>query len=251
MDPDQMIIDVQMPEYDVGLAVHKVIDADPATTFAAARQLDFLTVRTPLLNTAMWLRGLPDKLRHRTPPPPAKLTLVDGAGLPGWLSLGKQEDQELAFGAVGKFWQPHIEWRQVPAAEFRDFREPGWGKIACNFTVRAYGTDRTLLTYECRTATTDAAAQRKFAGYWRLIRPFVAHIMRALASATIAVNAEPLTAQTSGRAVTNPAIPRLPRRQRRRGRWRSPVRRGAGRLPDGRYLAYRRHGPTGRRSARR
>jgi len=92
MDPDQLIIDVQMPEYDVGLAVHKVIDADPATTYAAARQLDFLTVRTPLLNTAMWLRGLPDKLRHRTPPLPAKLTLADGAGPPGWLSLGERED---------------------------------------------------------------------------------------------------------------------------------------------------------------
>lgn len=187
MDPNQMITDVQMPEYDVGLAVHKVIDADPATTFAAARQLDFLTVRTPLLNTAMWLRGRPDKLRHRTPPP-AKLTLADGAGLPGWLSLGEREDQEVAFGAVGRFWQPQIEWRQVPAAKFRDFREPGWGKIACNFTVRAYGANRTLLTYECRTATTDAAAQRKFASYWWLIRPFVAHIMRATI-ATIGVNA--------------------------------------------------------------
>jgi hypothetical protein len=37
MDMDPMIIDVQLPEYDIGLAVHKVVDADPATTFAAAR----------------------------------------------------------------------------------------------------------------------------------------------------------------------------------------------------------------------
>jgi hypothetical protein len=71
---------------------------------------------------------------------------------------------------------------------FRNCHEPGWGKIACNFTVRTYGTDRTLLTYQCRTATTDAAAQRKFTRYWWLIRPFVAHIMRATL-ATIAVNA--------------------------------------------------------------
>lgn len=187
-NPNQMIIDLQLPEYDVALAVHKIVDADLATTFAAARQLDFLTVRTPLLNTAMWLRGLPDRLRHRKAPPLAKLTLADGAGLPGWLSLGVREDSELAFGAVGKFWQPNIEWREVPLAEFRDFREPGWGKIACNFTVRAYGTDRTLLTYECRTATTDGGARRQFARYWWLIRPFVAHIMRATV-ATIAVNA--------------------------------------------------------------
>jgi hypothetical protein len=71
----------------------------------------------------------------------------------------------VAFGAVGKFWQASIEWRDVPLAEFRDFREPGWGKIACNFTVRAYGTGRTLLTCECRTATTGAGARRQFARY--------------------------------------------------------------------------------------
>jgi len=123
MDRDQMIIDLQLPSYDVVLAVHKIVDADLATTFAAARDLDFLTVRTPLLDTAMWLRGLPDRLRHRTAPPLAKLTLADGAGLPGWLSLGVRQDNELAFGAVGRFWQANIEWRDVPLAEFRDFRE--------------------------------------------------------------------------------------------------------------------------------
>jgi hypothetical protein len=69
MGRDQMIIDLQLPAYDVVLAVHKIVDADLATTFAAARDLDFLTVRTPLLDTAMWLRGLPDRLRHRTAPP--------------------------------------------------------------------------------------------------------------------------------------------------------------------------------------
>jgi hypothetical protein len=188
MDTGQMIIDMQLPKYDVGLAVHTVVDADLATTFRAARQLDFLTVRTPLLDSAMWLRGLPDRLRHRAAQPLGKLTLADGAGLPGWLSLGLREDDEVAFGAVGKFWRPNIEWRDVPQAEFRDFCEPGWGKIACNFTVRAYGADRTLLSYECRTATTDPEVRRKFARYWWLIRPFVAHIMRATI-ATIAVSA--------------------------------------------------------------
>lgn len=94
----------------------------------------------------------------------------------------------MAFGAVGKFWQPNIEWREVPPAEFAEFHEPGWGKIACNFAVQARDDARTLLTYECRTATTDATARRKFARYWWLIRPFVRHIMRATV-ATIAADA--------------------------------------------------------------
>lgn len=189
MHAQPMIIDLQLPACDVVLAAHRVVNADPAATFAAARGLDFLTVRTPLLTAAMWARGLPDRLRHRTPAPLDKLTLADGTGLPGWLLLGVREDSEVAFGAVGKFWQPAIEWRDVPLAEFAGFSEPGWGKIACNFSVRQYGPGRTLLTYECRTATTDAASRRRFARYWRLIRPFVAHIMRATV-ATIAADAE-------------------------------------------------------------
>jgi len=188
MDAEKMIIETQLPRYDVAIAEHRLVDATPAATFAAARELDFLTVRTPLLSAAMWLRGLPDQLHRRAPAPPAKLSLAEGVGLPGWLSLGVRPDSEVAFGAVGKFWQPTIEWRDVPVDEFAGFAEPGWGKIACNFAVRAYGSGRTLLTYECRTATTDPAARRKFARYWWLIRPFVAHIMRATV-ATIAANA--------------------------------------------------------------
>ena len=105
--------------------------------------------------------------------------LGEGDPLPGWLELGERPGVELAFGAVGKFWQARIEWRDVPLDEFRDFAEPGFGRIACDFRVAACGEGRSLLTYECRTATTSVDARRDFARYWWLIRPFVSHIMRA------------------------------------------------------------------------
>ena len=59
------------------------------------------------------------------------------------------------------------------------FAEPGWGRIAVSFSLRAYGERRTLATYECRTAVPDAASRKAFLRYWTLIRPFVGHIMRA------------------------------------------------------------------------
>ncbi|GAY13516.1 hypothetical protein [Mycobacterium sp. shizuoka-1] len=93
--------------------------------------------------------------------------------------LGERDGAEIAFGAVGRFWQPVIEWRSVDPTTFRGFDEPGWGKIAANFSVRPYGPGATLLSYECRTATTDPRSRRRFARYWWLIRPFVAHILRA------------------------------------------------------------------------
>lgn len=181
-----MIVERALPRYDVVLAKHCVVGADPQRTLQAACNLDLMTVRTPLLVTAMWLRGLPARLTGKSAPPPATLVIRDG-GLPGWLVLG-QDDQEIAFGAVGVFWRPVIEWREVSVEEFADFDEPGWGKIAANFSVLPYG-DQTLLSYECRTGTTDSVSRQCFLRYWWLIRPFVAHIMQATLQ-TIKADAE-------------------------------------------------------------
>jgi hypothetical protein len=184
-----VILDQMLPDDFVPLDVSAVVDADPATAYAAIRDLDLLTVRTPIVAASMWVRGLPARLRGRAEPVPPRLTLTGGDGLPGWLMLGEVHGAELSFGAVGRFWTPSIEWRPTTLAEFPTFAEPGWGKIACSLSVRPYGTQRALVTYECRTATFDARSRRAFARYWRLIRPFVAHIMGATVR-TIKANAE-------------------------------------------------------------
>ncbi len=174
-----MVIDTVMPTYDVVIAEHIVVPRDPPTTFAAARGLDLLRVHSPLLDAAMWMRQLPQWLTGRPAPRLPRLVIGEGVGMPGWLVLGERPGREIVFGAVGRFWQPVIEWRDVDAADFPGFAEPGWGKIAANFSVLPYGPGKTLLSYECRTATTDPESARKFARYWWLIRPFVAHILRA------------------------------------------------------------------------
>ena len=46
------------------------------------------------------------------------------------------------------------------------------------FTLHPHGERRTLLTYESRTACTDAAARRRFAAYWFVLRPFVRLMLR-------------------------------------------------------------------------
>ena len=114
-----------------------------------------------------------------TSPPPCDWRGIGVAGLAG---AGEPPDREIAFGAVGKFWLPVIEWRDVIPEDFSGFTEPGWGKIAANFSVMRYGEHSTLLSYQCRTVTTDPESQRRFMRYWWLIRPFVGHIMRATVS---------------------------------------------------------------------
>ena len=194
-----MLIDRCLPDFDVTLIEHTVVNADVDTTWRALMDLDLLDVHSPLLDAAFLVRGLPAKVaawRGHTRPSetPAELKLGGGddAGLEGWLSLGQIESREIALGAVGRFWKPNIEWYDVTEMtpeQFAAFDEPGWGRIAANFTLRPYGEGRTLLSYEARTATRDGDAARSFARYWTLVRPFVGHVLRA-ALATVRRNAE-------------------------------------------------------------
>ena len=107
-----MLLDEMMPAYDVSEAAHTIVRADVVTTFRAARELDFLRVRTPLLVSAMWVRGLPAKLAHRVDDVPPRLVLSEET-MPGWVLLGEQPPDEIAFGAVGVFWHPQIAWHDV------------------------------------------------------------------------------------------------------------------------------------------
>jgi hypothetical protein len=186
--PVDMLIDRYLPRFDTTVVEHVVADADVATTWRALRELDLMQVHTPLTDAAMFVRGVPARVATRfgrpaPPEPPQHLTLTDGGpGMEGWLSLGESAEREIAFGAVGRFWQPGIEWYDVSGMtpqQFAAFDEPGWGRIAANFSLRPYGTARTLISYEARTATGDPDAARRFARYWRLVRPFAGHIMRA------------------------------------------------------------------------
>ena len=188
-----LLLDSFIDTADATVAAHLIVDAAPAVTFSAARTLDLLEVQTPLLTASFWARGLPAKvLRRPDPPPPEKLTIGEDMNLPGWMLLGEEQDHEIVFGSIGVFWTPTITWNtDVAPSEFTTFTEPGWGKIACSYSVRPYGDHRTLFTYECRTLTTDDDSRHKFNRYWWLIRPFVQHIMDATAR-TIGAHAESL-----------------------------------------------------------
>ncbi|MGY1711182.1 hypothetical protein ACI8AC_16910 [Geodermatophilus sp. SYSU D00758] len=178
---EPMLIDDALPRFDVTRAEHLVVDADVATTWDALLDTDLLDVHTPLLDAAFWVRGLPERLRGaRGRPEPTSLRLGGDVAMEGWLALGRRERRELALGAIGRFWQPDITWRGAGSPEeFAAFDEPGWGRIAANFSLRPYGRGRTLLSYEARTAVPDAPSRRRFARYWRVVEPFVGHIMRA------------------------------------------------------------------------
>lgn len=194
----EMLIDAILPEFDATIIEHLVIDARPDVVFEAAREMDFLQVHSPMLDALTLVRDLPATIRRRredrptpTTPPSIRLAdLFDGSADPetvdgwfapgdGWLALGEVPGKELVFGAIGKVWQPDIDWKPVSKEAFTDFAEPDYAKLAVAFSIRAYGSRRTLMSYEARTVGTDAAARRKFLRYWWLVRRFVHFVMRA------------------------------------------------------------------------
>jgi len=175
------LLDVHLPSYDVVLTEHLVINADTTSTFAAAKNFDFMTTKSPLVTMLMTARSVPSRLQRRPVVTPQSLMLAQESGaLPGWLLLGEAPGREVVFGAVGTFWKPDIDWLDLTAEQFAAFDEPGWGKIACHLLVRPDGPKRSVLSYECRTATTDPVSQAQMARYWWLIRPFVAYVLRAV-----------------------------------------------------------------------
>ncbi len=183
-DPS-MLIDRYLPDYDVTVVRHAIVEADPETTYDAMLEAD-LTDTGPIVRALSRLRDVP-AIRSRlldgkpSTPPLERLRFADVTGTDEWTRLAEHPGEEFVFGAVGTFWRPAIEWRRVDPEAFAAFDDPGYAKLAIGLSVRPYGERRTLLTYEARTATTSERARRNFRRYWRLIGPFAGYVMsRAL-----------------------------------------------------------------------
>ncbi|MEV5410197.1 hypothetical protein AB0K60_15350 [Thermopolyspora sp. NPDC052614] len=183
-EQEELLIDSFMGQYDFSRLEHIVVEAPTDATYRAARELDLMSVGGPLVKALMWARELPHRLpgrlgRRPAPPRPERATLDDLDSGTDWVLLGERPGSEVVFGVVGTFWRPDIVWRRVEAADFASFAEPGWGKIAANFSVRPYGAGRTLLVYEARTRLTDPRSRTRFRWYWAAVSPFVGAVLRA------------------------------------------------------------------------
>jgi hypothetical protein len=104
----------------------------------------------------------------------------------GFTILGEDVRRELVVGAIGQPWRL-TGGRGIAVAggnDFAAFDQPGYAKMAANFRLDAIaGGSATRLNTETRVACTDAASARRFARYWRLIRPASGAIRRSWLSA--------------------------------------------------------------------
>jgi len=182
-----MLLDAVLPRFDAVRIEHLVVAGELTTVYRAVLETDFLdtwrrsaAVRFLFAARTLGERAISAARRRPYKPPdkPASLRLADLTEHGDWVRLGENPPHEVTFGVIGRFWAGETMWETIDAAQFSAFDKPGYCKIACSFSLRPYG-GRTLVSYECRTLGTDAAARNGFLRYWRPLSPFIGLVLRA------------------------------------------------------------------------
>jgi hypothetical protein len=135
------------------------VGAPPERALAAVREVR--SAEMPLVRILFRLRGL-------RPSPDG--TLLDAMRADGFQPFGED-----VYVAVGKPWTPGGGLRRVD--DFVTFAEPGFAKMALDFRA-VPEQDGSRLSTETRVQLTDAAARRRFAAYWLVVRPFSGLVRR-------------------------------------------------------------------------
>jgi hypothetical protein len=183
-----VLLDSLMPEFDASRIEHRVIDGPKADVYEAVVHADFLDAvrRSRTVRGLFALRAVGERMAAATrrsplvnPPVPSALRLADLPEHGDWVRLGEDSPNEFAFGVIGRFWGGATTWKQIDSSAFTSFESPGYAKIVADLSLRSYGAQRTLLSYEARSQATDEAARRAFLRYWSLASPGVGVVMRS------------------------------------------------------------------------
>jgi len=175
------ILDRLVPTFQAVERHSTRIAASADQVWAALTQVTTGELR--LFRLLMGVRGLPGRLlgspraRFDTDEP-----LLDWAVRLGFTILGQDARRELVVGAIGQPWRG---WggRGMAVADgtaFVAFDQAGYAKMAANFRLDPIAGGRAIqLSTQTRVACTDATSARRFARYWRLIRPASGAIRRS------------------------------------------------------------------------
>ena len=137
-------LDAFLPSYEFGARYGVAVEADPAETDRALREVTFREV--PVVRTLLLLRGL-------------GFGTAEGSVLAAMRRRGTVLDdvpgEGLVLGIRGRFWRLRGSGDEPEATAVVDFRA-GEGS----------------LTTETRVHAPDGVSRRRFARYWRVVGPF-------------------------------------------------------------------------------
>jgi hypothetical protein len=167
----------------------QAVERHSATVAASADQVwaalsQVTTGELRLFRLLMGVRVLPGRL-VRSPRArfDADEPLLGWAVRFGFTILGEDARRELVFGAIGQPWRlagGRGMVAVVDGSDFAAFDRAGYAKMAANLRLDPIaGGGAIQLTTETRVACTDPTSARRFARYWRLIRPASGAIRRS------------------------------------------------------------------------
>ncbi len=173
-----MLLEEIVPEYDFGEAHATRLGVPPEGALRAVTLVGLGEM--PLARMLFAVRSIPAYLAGRRGLPVADTGSLYRRMLDlGFVPIGDESGRELVVGGIGQMFR--VSDGRTPAfcdaSEFVAFGEPGYAKVAMNFSVWPVGSGSELRT-ETRVLATDAASCRRFGRYWRLIRPGSALVRR-------------------------------------------------------------------------
>lgn len=183
-----MLIDDLMPRFDAIRTEHLLVDMPIDVAWNATLDANFVETATSsrLVRALFAVRTAGEKaiqtVTRKTPEPqpePVSMRLRDMGYEGDWILLGEDPPNEIVFGVIGHFWSGETVWQRVDPRRFREFDQPGFARIVSNFSLREYGSGKTLISYECRTQATSADARKGFLRYWKPLSPFIGMVLRA------------------------------------------------------------------------
>ena len=137
----------------------------------------FLSLPARDLRATRWLmnvRHAPARLTGRRPEPLVG-TFLDVAPVP---TLFVDPGRYVLAGGVGRPWTSDGgKAAPMSAEEILGFDDPGWVKLAADFSFQVVG-GRTVVSTETRVEATDPESRRRMALYWTGIRLFSGLIRR-------------------------------------------------------------------------
>jgi len=153
-----MLIDEFLPEYDFSKKHSLFINAGKEKIFEILKNSKFDSFFIKIL---LMLRGI--KLED------ISLTLSEKSY---FTLLGENNEEEILFGIVGKFWKWKGGLFQIKKEEFKDFSLTGFAKVIWDFSASPDGSGKTIFSTETRVQCIGESAKRWFSLYWFLIEPF-------------------------------------------------------------------------------
>jgi hypothetical protein len=162
---ESQLLDHFLPHYHFSESHGLVVNASPATVFAAVMACDL--TQSPLVRWLFRLRSLPRR----------EITISNLDKI-GFRFLGVDQNREVVMGLVGRFWTPSGGILHIRAEEFLDFNADGYAKTTANFRLQPLTNGRVRLTTETRIWCTSPESRVLFGIYWAFIRPFSGLIRR-------------------------------------------------------------------------